>query len=96
MTNATQSNSNLVEIELSIDLIYYRPTTNQEGKLTFKEFCPDEAFNCFKCKVPKEVVADKVTLEKYVRRQMEDYEAIRINNVNIWDGDDAQGDFRFP
>jgi len=95
MTNATQAATNFVEVELSIDLTYYRPTTDEEGKLTFQEFQPDEALNCFKCKVPKEVVADKATLTKYVKEHMYDYDIIRLDEVNIWDGNDKGGDFRF-
>jgi len=95
MTNATRETTNFVEVELSIDLTYHRPTTDEEGKLTFEEFHPDEAFNCFKCKVPKEVLADKVTLTRYVREQMEDCDIIGLNRVNIWDGNNTEGDFRF-
>jgi len=94
MTNATQETTNFVEVELSIDLLYYRPTANEEGELTFEEFRPDEAWSCFKCKVPKEVVADKATLTKYVRGVMCDYDVIGLDQVNIWDN--KQGEFRFP
>jgi len=96
MTNATQETTDFVEVELSIDLTYHRPTTNKKGELTFEEFRPDEAWSCFKCKVPKEAIADKISLTKYVREVMYDCDVIGLDCVNIWDGDDKQGEFRFP
>jgi len=96
MTITTQETTDFVEVMLSIDLTYRRPTTNKEGELTFEEFRPDEAWSCFKCKVPKQVVADKATLTKYVREVMYYCDVIGLERVNIWDGDDKQGEFRFP
>lgn len=87
MSNTQGTLNEYVEVELSIDLTYYRPTTNENGELTFTEFCPDEAWSCFKCKVPKEVVGNKTTLTKYVREVMCDYDVIDLNTVNIWDAD---------
>ena len=99
MTNANQlkDSSEYVEVNLSIDLTYYRPTTSKDGKLTFVAYTPDEAYNCFKCMVPKEAVASKEALTEYVEEKMYDYDIIRLDKVNIWDGDGLKGDyFRFP
>lgn len=96
MTSTQNTLNEYVEVELSIDLTYYRPTTNDNGELIFTEFRPDEAWSCFKCKVPKEAIIDKSTLAKYVREQMYDCDVIELDQVNIWDGNNKEGEFRFP
>ena len=98
MTNAKQleNSSEYVEVNLSIDLTYYRPTTSKDGKLTFVAYTPDEAYNCFKCMVPKEAVTSKEALTEYVSDAMIGCDIIDLNKVNIWDVDGLKGDFRFP
>ena len=98
MTNVKQleNSSEYVEVDLSIDLTYYRPTANKDGKLTFAEYNPDEAYSCFKCMVPKEAVTSKEALTKYVEEKMYHYDIIRLDKVNIWDGEGRKGNFRFP
>lgn len=97
MTNAQSTSNEYIEVELSIELTYHRPTTKDDGKLTFTEFRPNEALSCFKCKVPKDAIKDKETLTEYVREQMYDCDVIGLDQVNIWDEDASErGEFRFP
>lgn len=98
MTN-THKNFNeteYVEVELNIDLTYYRPTTDHNGELTFTQFPLDPALSFIKCRVPHYAIKDKKTLTEYVEEEMCNYDLIEIDEVNIWDGDHNTGWFRFP
>jgi len=85
MITATPPKANFVEVELGMDIVWNKPTTDENGELAFCEYRPP-INNLFgiKCKVPKEVLANGDTLEKYVREKMLTlYEAVSLDYVCI-------------
>jgi len=94
MSNATQETTNFVEVELCMELGFCRPTTDRNGELTFSENRTDSSYGfTIKCKVPKEVVANKETLTKYVREKIYHYETVSVDEINVWDS--KKGEFLF-
>ena len=86
-----------VEIDLSINLEFSLPVRNQDGTLGFRGFFPDEAFSMTKVLVPVEATKDESSLREYVYEKMGNWDAgiIELNKVDIWDGNDKEGKFRF-
>lgn len=99
MTTNTEAGApaSYVEIDLSIDLEFHIPVREENGTLGFELFRPNEAFSMTKVLVPVEATKDKFSLRKYVRKVMQDCDAdiISFDGVDIWDGDDKEGKFRF-
>jgi hypothetical protein len=86
-----------VEIDLRLDLDFHLPYRAKDGTLGFKLFRPDEGYSLTKVLVPIEATTDNSSLRKYVRELMTDWDAdfISIDKVDIWDGNDKEGKFRF-
>ena len=97
--NNTNNPEDLVEVNLTWDIKANIPYADKEGILRFEEeqITPDAQE--LKVKLPKEVVKDKETLEKFLSEQHDDWGIYpSYDQINIWDGDKEHptgGTFRF-
>lgn len=99
MTTNTKAGTpaDYVEIDLKIDLDFNLPYRKEDGTLGFELFRPNEALSFTKVLVPVEATKDQSSLQTYVRQVMFSCDAdnIWINEVDIWDGNNKEGKFRF-
>ena len=97
--NSTNNPEDLVEVNLTWDIKANIPYADKAGILRFEEeqITPDAQE--LKVKLPREVVNDKETLEKFLSEQHEDWGVFpSYGQINIWDGDEEHphgGTFRF-
>ena len=99
MTTNTEAGTpaDYVEIALRIDLEFHIPVRKEDGTLGFESYYPNEASSFTKVLVPVEATNDKYSLRKYVNEVIQycDADNICVDEVDIWDGNDKEGKFRF-
>ena len=97
--NSTNNPEDLVEVNLTWEIKAKIPYADKEGRLRFQEeqITPDAQELIVK--LPKEVVNDKETLEKFLSEQHDDWGIYpSYGQINIWDEDKEHptgGTFRF-